>query len=292
MSRIGISPVGWASDDFPSLGADNGFERILSEAARAGYDGIELGKKFPVDPTRLTQGLRKHGLSMVAAFHGSRLLEDYSVEGEFRRMEPSLELLRPLDCPRLVVAELTGSVHRDRQVPLSKRPLLHPEGLRRFGEALTLVADALEARGMQLLYHPHMGTAVQSEEDVDALMAATGESVRLCLDVGHLLFARADPFRVLSRHRSRVAHIHLKDVRPGTLDSVEAQNSSFADAVVEGVFTVPGDSGFDFEAWLKRLYEEPYDGWLVVEADQDPDRADPLVYASIGRNSLRRWLGR
>lgn len=290
MTGVGVSPVGWANDDFPGLGSENSFRKIVAEASRAGYEGIELGRRFPADPMELARGLREHGLTLVAGWHGSRLLEG-AVDEELRRMEPRLELLRKLDCPRLVVGELTGAVHRDRGVPLSKRPLLHPEGLRRFGEALTLLADALEARGMQLLYHPHMGTAVQSEDDVDALMAATGESVRLCLDVGHLLFAKADPFRVLSRHRTRIGHVHLKDVRPGTVDSIEAQNGSFADAVVEGVFTVPGDSRFDFETWLARLFDQPYDGWLVVEADQDPDRADPLVYASIGRNSLRRWLG-
>ncbi|HJL41513.1 MAG TPA: myo-inosose-2 dehydratase [Myxococcales bacterium LLY-WYZ-16_1] len=290
MTAVGVSPVGWANDDFPGLGSENSFRKIVAEASRAGYEGIELGRRFPADPMELARGLREHGLTLVAGWHGSRLLEG-AVDEELRRMEPRLELLRKLDCPRLVVGELTGAVHRDRGVPLSKRPLLHPEGLRRFGEALTLLADALEARGTQLLYHPHMGTAVQSEDDVDALMAATGESVRLCLDVGHLLFAKADPFRVLSRHRTRVGHVHLKDVRPGTVDSIEAQNGSFADAVVEGVFTVPGDSRFDFETWLARLFDQPYDGWLVVEADQDPDRADPLVYASIGRNSLRRWLG-
>lgn len=290
MTGVGVSPVGWANDDFPGLGSENSFQKIVAEASRAGYEGIELGRRFPADPMELARGLREHGLTLVAGWHGSRLLEG-AVDEELRRMEPRLELLRKLDCPRLVVGELTGAVHRDRGVPLSKRPLLHPEGLRRFGEALTLLADALEARGMQLLYHPHMGTAVQSEDDVDALMAATGESVRLCLDVGHLLFAKADPFRVLSRHRTRIGHVHLKDVRPGTVDSIEAQNGSFADAVVEGVFTVPGDSRFDFETWLARLFDQPYDGWLVVEADQDPDRADPLVYASIGRNSLRRWLG-
>jgi inosose dehydratase len=290
VTAVGVSPVGWANDDFPGLGSENSFRKIVAEASRAGYEGIELGRRFPADPMELARGLREHGLTLVAGWHGSRLLEG-AVDEELRRMEPRLELLRKLDCPRLVVGELTGAVHRDRGVPLSKRPLLHPEGLRRFGEALTLLADALEARGTQLLYHPHMGTAVQSEDDVDALMAATGESVRLCLDVGHLLFAKADPFRVLSRHRTRVGHVHLKDVRPGTVDSIEAQNGSFADAVVEGVFTVPGDSRFDFETWLARLFDQPYDGWLVVEADQDPDRADPLVYASIGRNSLRRWLG-
>lgn len=290
MTQIGISPIGWSNDDLPSLGADTGYEQILSEAQRAGYEGVELGRKFPQDPSVLGPALRHHGLRMVAGWHGCRLLDD-SVDREIGRMEPRLDLLGKLDCPRVVVAEITGAVHRDRNVPLGKRPLLHPEGLRRFGEALTLVADALQARGMQMLYHPHMGTAVQSEDDIDALMACTGESVKLCFDVGHILYARADPFRLLARHRHRIGHVHLKDVRRGTLQSVEAQNSSFLDAIIEGVFTVPGDGEFDFERWLSRLFEQPYEGWLVVEADQDPDRADPLVYATMGRNSLRRWTG-
>jgi myo-inosose-2 dehydratase len=291
VNRVGVSPILWSNDDLPVLGADVPLNRCLAEARRAGFEGVELGHKFPKDPPSLRRLLAQHGLSLVAGFFGSRLL-DRNVDDEMTRLSPTLDLLEAADCRLLVMAEMTGAVHRDRSVPASKRPLLHPEGVKLFGESMTLLADALHARGFQMAYHHHIGTVIETEEDVETLVAHTGQSVKLTIDTGHAQYAGFDPTPLIRRHRERVAHVHLKDVRSGTLHSVQSQGTSFLDAVIEGVFTVPGDGSFDFPAFLSSLLSEAYEGWLVVEADQDPDRADPFVYASIGRNSVRRWLGR
>lgn len=286
LSLVGVSPILWSNDDLPELGGDTPLERCLSEARRCGYDGIELGHKFPRDPARLASVLREHHLMLTSGWFGTRLLSS-SVEQEVARMEPLLSLLEQVECGMVVAAEITGSVHRERAIPVSKRPLLHPEGLKLFGESLTLLADALRTRGFRLSYHHHMGTVIESEEDVDALVAQTGPAVGLTIDTGHALFAGFDPRRIVERHGARVTHVHLKEVRAATL---QASESSFLDAVVDGVFTVPGDGSYDFPAFLAGLAAVDYQGWLIVEADQDPERADPHVYASMGRNSLRRWL--
>ncbi|MGF1508306.1 MAG: myo-inosose-2 dehydratase [Myxococcota bacterium] len=290
VSRIGISPILWSNDDLPVLGADVSLDRCLAEARKAGFEGIELGHKFPKDPPSLKRLLSQHALHLVAGWFGSRLLAR-NVDDEMNRLAPTLDLLAEVDCHLLVLAEMTGAVHRDRTVSASKRPLLHPEGFKLFGESLTLLADALFARGFEVAYHHHVGTVIETMDDLDALMDHTGETVKLTLDTGHAQYGGFDPADVLRRHRGRVSHLHLKDIRPGTLRNVESHSASFLDAVVDGVFTVPGDGAYDFKRFFDVLQEEPYDGWLVVEADQDPDRADPFVYASIGRNSLRRWLG-
>jgi len=287
--RVGVSPVGWSNDDLPTLGAEIGFERCLDEASRAGFEGIEMGHKFPRDPVALHRALDDRGLRLVSAWHGTRLLER-PLADELRQVEPLLDLLEGVDADRLVVAEITGSVHRERFVPLGRRPILHPEVLKPFGEAMTALADAALERGIQLAYHHHMGTVIETREDVDALVAHTGDAVGLTIDTGHAGFARMDPTELLRSHRSRLRHVHLKDVRAEVFERTQREPSSFLDAIVEGVFTVPGDGDLHFATFVAELRRSGYDGWLVVEADQDPQRADPLIYARMGRESVRKLL--
>lgn len=289
MIRIGVSPVGWSNDDLPTLGAEISFERCLDEAARAGFDGIEMGHKFPRDPPGLERALSDRGLALVSAWHGTRLLER-SVDEELRRVEPVLEILRHVDAEILVAAEVTGSVIRDRSVPVARRPVLHPEALRGFGEALTGFAEAIAERGVRLAYHHHMGTVIESADDVAALLAHTGDAVGLTIDTGHASFAGMTPSEIVPRFLERVRHVHLKDVRARVLDRNRAEPGSFLDAIVDGVFTVPGDGDLDLAPVVRALVDGGYAGWIVVEGDQDPERANPAIFARIGRESVRRWL--
>jgi len=284
--KIGVSPILWSNDDLPELGADVSLEQCLSEARRSGFEGIEMGHKFPRDPQSLRRVLTTHQLELASGWFGSHLLS-HSVDEEMSRIQPLLLRLEAAECPLIQVAEMTGAVHRDRGVPVHRRPLLHPEGVKIFGESLTLLAEALQARGFRLCYHHHMGTVVEGLEDIEALVEHSGEALGLTVDTGHALYAGFDPKELFLRHGDRVVHVHLKEVRPTMLES--AQKSSFLDAVVEGIFTVPGDGHYDFRGFLHEL-TQAYAGWLIVEADQDPARADPFVYANMGRNCLRRWL--
>jgi inosose dehydratase/3D-(3,5/4)-trihydroxycyclohexane-1,2-dione acylhydrolase (decyclizing) len=201
-------------------------------------------------------------------------------------VRPHLDLLKALGCEVLILCECTGAVHSDRGLPLSRRPVLPAGDWPRFARRLTELAEAMAAEGVTLAYHHHMGTVVQTAAEVDRLMAETGPAVKLLLDTGHLTFAGADPLAVARRYRDRIVHVHLKDVRDPVMREALRHDWSFLDAVVAGVFTVPGDGAVDFASVLGAL--PGYHGWLVVEAEQDPVKAPPLAYARMGAANLRR----
>jgi inosose dehydratase len=279
--RLGISPIGWSNDDLPELGGDIPLETCLAEAREAGFEGIELGHKFPRDPALLRPLLAHQGLRLISGWYSGRLLER-SVAEELVAIEPHRALLAAMGCAVLVYAETSGGIAGDRTRPLSSRPSLPDGDWRDFGIRLTELADRLAERGLRLAYHHHMGTVVETTAEIDRLMAATGGSVGLLLDTGHLAFAGADPADIAWRHRRRINHVHCKDVRPGVLARARATDESFLDAVLDGIFTVPGDGAIDFAAALTALKAADYRGWLVVEAEQDPAKAPPLVYARRG----------
>jgi inosose dehydratase len=279
--RLGISPIGWSNDDLPELGGDIPFDTCLAEAREAGFKGIELGHKFPRDPAVLRPLLAHHGLRLISGWYSGRLLER-SLAEELEAVEPHRALLAAMGCTVLVYAETSGGIAGDRTRPLSSRPRLPDGEWQDFGIRLTELADRFAERGIRLAYHHHMGTVVETADEIDRLMAATGGSVGLLLDTGHLAFAGVDPANIAWRHRLRINHVHCKDVRPGMLTRARAADQSFLDAVLDGVFTVPGDGVIDFGAVFIALKAADYRGWLVVEAEQDPAKAPPLVYARRG----------
>jgi inosose dehydratase len=286
MIRIGTNPIGWSNDDLHELGGATPLETCLFEAHRAGYAGIELGHKFPRNPGALRPVLQAHGLELVSGWY-SASLRTRPVEAERAALRPHLNLLKALGCTVLVFAETSGAVHSDRAAALSRRPIMTDAEWHAFAASLTELADAIAHEGVALAYHHHMGTVVQTAAEIDRLMATTGPSVKLLLDTGHATFAGVDPVALARRYHDRVAHVHCKDVRPAIMQEALANDWSFLDAVVAGVFTVPGDGSVDFPTVLRAL--PGYNGWLVVEAEQDPVKAHPLTYATMGYENLRRF---
>lgn len=285
--RIGINPLTWTNDDLPQLGGDTPVEVCLSEARAAGYSGIEMGHKFPRNAVRLRPLLERHGLDLISGWYSAALLER-SVEAEIEAVRGHLDLLAAMGCEVMVFAEVTGCVHGDRRAPLSKRPRLSDQQWSTFGTNLTRLAEHLQSRGLRLAYHHHMGTVIETEAEIDQLMLHTGEAVGLLLDTGHLAFADGDPVSVIARHGPRIVHVHCKDVRTEVLADARQRDRSFLDAVLDGVFTVPGDGSIDFTAVAAALEQARYHGWLVVEAEQDPEVAHPLTYARMGFEHLSR----
>ena len=283
--RIGINPLGWTNDDLPDLGGETPLETCLSEARQAGYAGIEMGHKFPRTYAELHPLLAAHELALVSGWYGSRLLER-SADDEIAAVQGHLDLLSRIGANVMVFAEVTGSVHTERETPLSARPRLSDEDWPLFAEALSRVAEHLAGAGVTMAYHHHMGTVVETEEDVDRLMAASGSAVGLLLDTAHLVFAGGSPDDVIGRHGSRINHVHCKDVRADELARSRGADRSFLESVIAGVFTVPGDGSLDFASILRALTETGYSGWLVVEAEQDPAKAHPLTYARMGFDAL------
>ncbi len=283
---IGINPITWTNDDMPELGGDIPLEVCLAEARLAGYSGIEMGGKFPRDAATLRPLLDRHGLRLVSGWYSAQLCRRSATE-EKSAVESHLALLAALGCRAMVFAEGHGSTDGDADAPLSRRPVLAAAEWPAFCGRLNDVAAHLRRRGVRLAFHHHMGTVVQTEDEIDRLMAGTTDDVGLLLDTGHLVFAGGDPVAIARRHAHRIVHVHCKDVRAAVMRDVLAGDRSFLRAVLDDVFTVPGDGSIDFPAVLAELRRDGYAGWLVVEAEQDPARAHPLTYARLGFANLR-----
>jgi inosose dehydratase len=286
--RIGINPITWSNDDMPELGGATPLEVALSETKEAGYAGTEMGGKFPKVPATLRPILEEHGLVLVSGWYSGELLER-SVEEEITAAQSHLDLLAAMGCKVMVYAETTGTVQNRRERPLSSRPRADAGQWGDYGKRLTQVAEHFLQHGVQMAFHHHMGTVVETEDEVDRLMENTGDAVGLLIDTGHATFAGIDPLTLVRRYGTRMNHVHCKDVRLDRLERAKKEDLSFMDAVVDGVFTVPGDGDIDFKALLTTVKEARYQGdWLVVEAEQDPAKAHPLTYAKKGYETLSR----
>lgn len=285
--RFGANPIIWSNDDMRELGAATSLQTCLSQAREIGFEGMELGHKFPREPRELASVMERFGLACVSGWYSAELRFRDAV-AELAQLRAHLDLLKALGSAVLVFADTSGAVHSDRNRPLGQRPRLDAGEWRSFGRRLTEVAAATAAEGVRLAYHHHMGTVVQSEADIDALMDATGPEVGLLLDTGHAQFAGADPTALAHRYGSRVVHVHAKDVRAAVAERAKADNWSFLRAVVAGVFTVPGDGCVPFAAVFRELRD--YSGWVVLEAEQDPEKADPFTYATLGLRNLRKLV--
>jgi inosose dehydratase len=288
--RLGIAPIGWSNDDLPELGGDITLEQCLREAHEAGYAGVEKGGKFPMDPRVLGPILEGHGLKLVSGWFSGELRHG-SVEREKRRIAQQLALYQALEVPVMVYAETTGTVQADLEAAVASRPRMPDEEFKGYGDKLTELAEWLRAEGCRMTFHHHMGTVVETEREIDLLMARTGDAVGLLFDTGHLHFAGGDVLATARRHGRRINHVHCKDIRADVLARLKAENWSFLKGVIEGVFTVPGDGAIDFGQVAKVLAEVGYSGWVVVEAEQDPNKANPLQMARIGHAALSEAFG-
>jgi inosose dehydratase len=284
---LGINPITWTNDDMPELGGDIPLEVCLAETRLAGFAGIELGGKFPRQADVLRPILDRHDLALVSGWYSAQLARRSAAE-EIDAVSAHLDLLAAMGCRVMVFAEGHGSTDGNPSAPLSRRPVLPDAQWSAFCARLDEVARHLRRRGVRLAFHHHMGTVVQTEAEIDRLMAGTSEDVGLLLDTGHLVFAGGDPIAVARRHGQRIVHVHCKDVRAPVLGDVLRDDRSFLRAVLDSVFTVPGDGSIDFPGVFRELAHANYAGWLVVEAEQDPAKAHPLTYARMGHDNLER----
>ncbi|MCB4757505.1 MAG: myo-inosose-2 dehydratase [Elusimicrobia bacterium] len=290
--KIGAQPIIWSNDDFLDLGADTSLEQCLGEMKEAGYAGTELGHKFPSNITDLKNVLQKHELSLVSGWHSTYLLST-PLEEEKHKFQKHLDRLSQLNCSVAIVAECTGRIYDDPKKALWKDSRAGGPGRKdwdRLFNGLDELAKLASAKNMTLVYHHHMGTIIQNLPEIDRLMANT-KDVRLLADTGHMAFAGIDPAEVFQKYKHRISHVHLKNIRPEVVELARKGGFSFADAVRKGVFTVPGDGGIDYLPIFKTLAGISYNGWMVVEAEQDPLKAEPLKYAKMGREYIRRTAG-
>ena len=287
--KLGIAPIAWSNDDMPELGGDTSLEQCLSEASQAGFIGIESGGKFPKKSEELIPKLKEFNLNLCSGWYGANLRKN-SVEEEKKIIKDQLKLFKDCNSPCMVFAEVSGSIQGDPDRKLSSRPKMDTEESKKYYEKISEMGKYLEGEGMPLAYHHHMGTVIETQEDTERLMDNTDESVKLTLDTGHMLFAKGDSKKIFENYSSRLHHIHCKDIRKNVLDKSLKEDLSFRGAFLEGAFTVPGDGCIDYKPLFDILKKNNYSGWLVVEAEQDPKKANPLEYAIKGYKYLTETL--
>lgn len=285
--RWGVSPIAWANDDMPELGGAITLDQILADARDIGFEGVELGNKFPRDPDELEPIMRRYGLEIAGGWYSTRLLV-HDADTEIAALQSHLRLLRRMGTTIFIVAETSNALHGDRGSRLGRHPVLDASQWQSFGERLSRVAAYLENNGHRLAYHHHLGTAVETLDELNRFLEVTDDCVGLVLDTGHAVYGGIDPVAIALTHPSRVAHVHCKDVRPERYRDSIAAGGSFLDGVVAGMFTAPGDGSYDFTPFIGALASIGYSGWMVVEAEQDPKRADPRAYQQLGLNTLKR----
>ena len=287
--KLGVAPIAWSNDDMPELGGETTLEQCLKEANEAGYIGIESGGKFPKKSSELIPKLDQFNLKLCSGWYGANLRKN-SVEEEKKSIQEQLDLFKDCDAPCIVFAEVSGSIQGDPNRKLSTRPQMERDEWQKFCEKISELGKYLEDEGMPLAYHHHMGTVIETQKDTERLIENTHESVKLTLDTGHMLFAKGDSKYILQNYHERILHVHCKDIRKQVLEKSLKEDLSFRGAFLEGAFTVPGDGCIDYKPFFDLLKAQNYSGWLVVEAEQDPAKANPLEYAKIGYNYLVKTL--
>jgi inosose dehydratase len=288
MILYGTNPIAWSNDDDQTLGAHISLDECLDDCAKIGFDGIEKGHKFPTTVAGLKAVLDPRGLRLVSGWHSTNLLT-HSIEDEKRAMQPFLDILKGMGSSVIIVCETSNAIHGNDAVPVNDRPRLTEQQWPGFASGIEALAAHAAGQGIALVYHHHMGTVIEAEDEIDRLMALTGPMTNLLLDTGHCTFGGGNPERLAKKHMGRVRHIHAKNVRPDIMKDVRSERLSFLEGVRRGVFTVPGDTEgiVAFEPVLKIAAEHGYNGWLVIEAEQDASVRNPFQYQSLGLTSLK-----
>jgi inosose dehydratase len=288
-AKLGMSPIAWWNDDLVELSDDVSLEECLRQSRSAGFTGMELGRRFPTDPKEMLPILKAANVTLCGGWFSGKLV-DGDLEEDKDRIQPMITLFKAVDAPCIVYGEVARSIQGDRSKPLATKPELSEDEMKVYARKLTKFGEWCAEQGMPLTYHHHMAAVVETEPELDLFMKHSGEGIPLLYDAGHMAFAGGDVLRVIDKHHQRIKHVHTKDVRMDVINKLDRSKQSFLDAVALGAFTVPGDGSLDFEAIVKKLASYGYEGWFVVEAEQDPKKAPPLKMAQIGYKELMRVM--
>ena len=291
--KLGIAPIAWTNDDMPDLGKENTFEQCVSEMALAGFTGSEVGNKYPKDPEVLKKALELRGVEICNQWFSSFLITKpfEEVEKEFRAQ---LAFLKAMGAKVIGASEQSYSVQGQLDTPIfGHKYEMNDEEWDTFCTGMNKLGKiAKEEYGIALTFHHHMGTVVQSLAEVDRMMENTDpEYVSLLFDTGHFTYCGEDPLEVVKKYVHRIKHVHLKDIRPEVVEQVKKENMSFLAGVRAGAFTIPGDGCINYDPIFKVLEEAGYEGYMVVEAEQDPAKANPLEYAIRARKFIAEKTG-
>ena len=286
-AKLGMSPIAWWNDDLPQLSDDVSLEECLRQSRSAGFTGMEKGRRFPESAAEMLPILKKADVTLCGGWFSGTIVNE-SIAANKQRIQPMIELFKAVNAPCIVYGEVGRSIQGDQSKPLATKPKLSESEMKDYGRKMSEFASWVEAQGMPLVYHHHMAAVVETEPELDAFMA--NSTISLLFDAGHMAFAGGDVLRVIDNHHTRITHVHTKDIRRSVVDGLDRTKESFLDAVVKGAFTVPGDGSLDFEAIVKACTKYGYEGWFVVEAEQDPKVSPPLEMAQKGHKELLRVM--
>lgn len=289
---LGVTPTLWTNDDFPTVGDEISFEQCVSEMALAGFEGCSVGHKYPEDPKVLKAALELRGLRVsepwASTYFTVNAMEQCTVDGFVEQMD----FIKEMGGTDIVVAELGRAVHQLPVALLANKPVMDDQQWKVLTRGLNELGKMARDNGMRLCYHHHMGTVVQTRAEVDRLVESTDpDLVYLLIDTGHMHWSGGDPLQMVKDYGDRIKHVHLKDIRDSVMEESNQGNWSFFESMMAGIFTVPGDGVIDFKPILQVLADHNYEGWLTVEAEQDPTKAHPLAYAKKARTYLREVAG-
>lgn len=282
-AKLGIAPIAWWNDDLPELSDDVSLEECLAQASEAGFSGMETGRRFPMDMAVLGPILDRYRISVCGGWFSGELL-DGDIEREKDRIAEQMAFFKAAGAPCIVYGETARSVQGKREVPLAQKPVISKAEMAAYGRKMSDFADWCASQGMPISYHHHMAAVVETESELDLFMKHS--SVPLLFDAGHMAFAGGDNLRVIDNHHARITHVHTKDIRKNVINTLDRSSESFLDAVVKGAFTVPGDGDLDFYAIVSALAGHGYEGWFVIEAEQDPKPNPPKEMAITGHKTL------
>ena len=286
-AKLGMSPIAWWNDDLPQLSDDVSLEECLRQSRSAGFTGMEKGRRFPETAAEMLPILKKADVTLCGGWFSGTIVNE-SIEANKQRIQPMIDLFKAVNAPCIVYGEVGRSIQGDQSKPLATKPRLSDAEMKDYGARMSEFATWVEAQGMPLVYHHHMAAVVETEPELDAFMA--NSTISLLFDAGHMAFAGGDVLRCIDKHHKRIRHVHTKDVRMEVINTLDRNKESFLDAVIKGAFTVPGDGSLDFAAIVKKLAGYGYEGWFVVEAEQDPKKAPPLKMAQVGHKELMRVM--
>jgi inosose dehydratase len=283
-AKLGMSPIAWWNDDLVELSDDVSLEECLRQSRSAGFTGMEKGRRFPEDPNSMLPILRAADVTLCGGWFSGTLVDD-DLHSNKARILPMIELFKAVDAPCIVYGEVARSIQGIRAKPLATKPKLSEDEMKTYARKMTEFGEWCAEQGMPLSYHHHMAAVVETEAELDMFMAHSGAGIPLLFDAGHMAFAGGDVLRCIDKHHSRISHVHVKDVRMEVINKLDRTTQSFLDAVALGAFTVPGDG-----AIVQKFADYGYEGWFVVEAEQDPQKSPPLKMAQIGHKELMRVM--
>lgn len=291
--KLAIAPIGWTNDDMPDLGKENTFQQTVSEMALAGFTGSEVGSKYPRDPKILKPMLDIRGIQICNAWF-STFFADGKKDATIKEFIKHRDFLHALGAKVIGCSEQSRSTQGTPRPVLEARPIFTDSEWRLVATGYNELADLAAEKGMTVGLHHHMGTGIQTTGEIDRFMDLVDDDVYLLYDTGHAYYSEGSQeamLHILEKHLPRINHVHLKDVRDKVVAEVRAHKLSFLDGVKKGTFTVPGDGVIDFKPVFKLLDDFGYQGWMVVEAEQDPAKANPFEYAVKARRYIREVAG-